>query len=135
MRCTAALNPVPMITPRLIWLLALCSIASAEMRFNGLFTDNLGLRRKLPASVWGAADPGEALTLECAGQNKTTAAAPVLPAPGVHPRIFFRPTTCRVSAPASPPTQPALACAPPTKKALRTTTRPAPAFARTPLAA
>ena len=38
-----------MTTPRLIWLLALCSIASAEMRFNGLFTDNLGLQRELPA--------------------------------------------------------------------------------------
>ncbi len=60
----------------LVALLGVYSTAFAEVKLNGIFADNLVLQRELPASVWGMAEPGETVTLEFAGQKKTTVASP-----------------------------------------------------------
>lgn len=50
------------------------STARAEVRLNGLFTDNMVLQRGVPVPVWGWADEGEDVTVEFAGQKVTTKA-------------------------------------------------------------
>lgn len=64
-----------MITKTLIPLLLallLCT-ATAEVKVASVFTDHVVLQRDRPLSVWGQAEPGEAITVEFAGQKKLTA--------------------------------------------------------------
>ena len=48
--------------------------ATAEVRLPHIFSDNMVLQADLPAKVWGWAEPGEAVTVEFAGQTKTATA-------------------------------------------------------------
>lgn len=48
----------------------------AELRLATLFGDHMVLQRDKPLPVWGWSDPGEALTLEFAGQSKSLKANP-----------------------------------------------------------
>lgn len=62
---------------RVPFLLAVCAlVASAEVRLASPFTDHMVLQRELPVPVWGTATPGERVTVEFAGQRKTTVATP-----------------------------------------------------------
>ena len=45
-----------------------------ELKLGSLFTDHMVLQREQPVPVWGTAAPGEAVTVEFSGQNKTTRA-------------------------------------------------------------
>ena len=53
--------------------LGLCP-AQAEVKLNALFSANAVLQRDSAVPVWGTADPGEKITVEFAGQTKSTAA-------------------------------------------------------------
>ncbi len=55
-------------------LVALTASLSAEVQCAKPFGDHMVLQRELPVPVWGEARPGESITVEFAGQNKTTAA-------------------------------------------------------------
>ncbi|MEY4488609.1 MAG: hypothetical protein RIQ79_1117 [Verrucomicrobiota bacterium] len=55
-------------------LLALVAPLSAEVRCAKPFSDHMVLQRDLPVPVWGEATPGEAVTVEFAGQTQSTAA-------------------------------------------------------------
>jgi len=46
--------------------------ASADVTLNGLFTDHMVLQREMPVAVYGKADPGEAVIVAFAGQEKAT---------------------------------------------------------------
>jgi len=47
------------------WLFFGCAAAAlADVRVPGLFGDNMVLQRERPAAVWGAADPGESVTVK-----------------------------------------------------------------------
>ncbi len=48
--------------------------ARAALKAASLFTDHAVLQRGLPVPVWGEADPGAAVTVEFAGQEKTAEA-------------------------------------------------------------
>ncbi len=54
-------------------LLSSCPLR-AEIRLASPFTDHLVLQRELPVPVWGTAETGEKVTVEFAGQKKTTEA-------------------------------------------------------------
>lgn len=54
-------------------LLALAT-AHAQLRLNGMFTDNMVLQRNKPVPVWGTADSGEHIVVSFAGQEKKTIA-------------------------------------------------------------
>jgi sialate O-acetylesterase len=45
-----------------------------ELRLAGLFADQMVLQREQPVPVWGWANPGEAITVQFAGQSKTQTA-------------------------------------------------------------
>jgi sialate O-acetylesterase len=49
---------------------------SAEVRPSALFSDHMVLQREMPVPVWGTADPGETVTVDFAGQTRSTAAGP-----------------------------------------------------------
>jgi sialate O-acetylesterase len=65
---------LPFRSLRIIALLGMFSTAFAEVKLNGIFSDNLVLQRELPAPVWGSAAPGETVTLAFAGQKKSAVA-------------------------------------------------------------
>lgn len=46
----------------------------AAVKLPSIFTDHMVLQRDMPVPVWGKADPGEEVTVEFAGQKKTTKA-------------------------------------------------------------
>jgi len=50
------------------------AIVSAEVQVADVFGPNMVLQRDMPAPVWGAAEPGEKITVRFAGQTKTAAA-------------------------------------------------------------
>ena len=52
--------------------LSLVSAATADVKLNRLFTDNMVLQRSQKVPVWGTADAGAEITVEFAGQKKTT---------------------------------------------------------------
>ena len=54
--------------------LALLTTTQAAVKLPSIFSDHLVLQRGLPVPVWGQAAPGEAVTVEFAGQKKTTQA-------------------------------------------------------------
>lgn len=57
-------------------VLAACLAASlrAEVKLPGLFADHAVFQQGVPVPIWGTAEPGEAVTVEFAGQSKTTIA-------------------------------------------------------------
>lgn len=57
----------------LVLLLGLCT-ANAEVKLNALFGDNAVLQRDAVVPVWGTADAGENVTVEFAGQTKSSTA-------------------------------------------------------------
>ncbi len=59
-------------------LLALCSATSllADVKLASPFTDHMVLQREMNVPVWGTADAGETVTVEFAGQKKSTTAGP-----------------------------------------------------------
>ena len=48
----------------------------AEVRCAVIFGDHMVLQRGRPVLIWGEAGPGEAVTVEFAGQHKSATAAP-----------------------------------------------------------
>ena len=54
--------------------LALLSSSQAAVKLPSFFTDHMVLQRDMPVPVWGKASPGEEVTVEFAGQKKTTKA-------------------------------------------------------------
>jgi sialate O-acetylesterase len=52
-------------------LLAACS-ALAEVKLASPFTSHMVLQREMKVPVWGTAAPGEEVTVEFAGQKKST---------------------------------------------------------------
>ena len=48
-------------------LLTTTMSAHAEVTLNGLFTDHMVLQRELPVAVYGAAEPGEKVTVAFSG--------------------------------------------------------------------
>ncbi|MBM4082379.1 MAG: sialate O-acetylesterase, partial [Planctomycetes bacterium] len=63
----------PTLTCVLALLLAATN-APAELKLASIFTDHSVLQRDRPVPVWGLAEPGEAITVEFAGQKKTATA-------------------------------------------------------------
>ena len=62
---------------RLIIYLAVTFVpmsTSAEIVLPNVFTEGMVLQRDLPVPIWGTADPGEAVTVQFAGQTHTTIA-------------------------------------------------------------
>ncbi len=62
---------------RCVTLLAVCaasSVASADVRLPKIFSNHMLLQRGLKAPVWGWADAGEEVSVQFAGQTKTTIA-------------------------------------------------------------
>ncbi|MFC1601053.1 hypothetical protein ACFL34_01725 [Candidatus Sumerlaeota bacterium] len=63
---------------RYVWLIAVvvfCAFtAQAEVRMPSMFSDNMVLQRGKPVPIWDWADSGEKVTVEFAGQKKTTTA-------------------------------------------------------------
>ena len=49
-------------------------LALAELKLNSLFTDHMVLQRDKVLPVWGTADPEAEVSIEFAGQKKTTKA-------------------------------------------------------------
>jgi sialate O-acetylesterase len=49
--------------------------AQAEVKLPRIFSEHMVLQRETPVPVWGTADSGERVTIEFAGQTKTTTAA------------------------------------------------------------
>ena len=49
-------------------------LSAAEVRLASVFTDHMVLQRGMPVPVWGRSDPGQEITVEFAGQKKTTRA-------------------------------------------------------------
>lgn len=64
------------------WLLAVLVLmgffspfgTSAELKLTKIFSDNMILQRDMPVPVWGWGDPGEKITVQFNGQNKTAIA-------------------------------------------------------------
>ncbi|OYW75976.1 MAG: hypothetical protein B7Z37_10970 [Verrucomicrobia bacterium 12-59-8] len=54
--------------------LLLASTLSAEVRLSKVFTPHMVLQRGMAVPVWGAANPGEVVTVTFAGQSKSTKA-------------------------------------------------------------
>ncbi len=52
-------------------LLTLCGIVGAAVQPAGIFTDGAVLQCNMPVDIWGAADPGEIVTVTFASQTKT----------------------------------------------------------------
>lgn len=62
---------------RIVYILAVLALAftvEAELKLNGLFTDNMVLQRNQKVSVWGTADPGAEITVQFGGQKRTAKA-------------------------------------------------------------
>ncbi|MCF7790004.1 MAG: discoidin domain-containing protein [Prosthecobacter sp.] len=56
--------------------LAVLTPTHAAVKLPSIFTDHMVLQRDLPVPVWGKATPGEDVTVEFAGQKKSTKADP-----------------------------------------------------------
>ena len=58
----------------MVWLAVLAStlVSEAGLGLNDLFTDNMVLQRDQAVPVWGTADPGAKVTVEFAGQKKSS---------------------------------------------------------------
>ena len=83
-------------TLQFLLLLPLAATLGAEVKLASPFTDHMVLQRELPVPVWGTAAPGEKVTVEFAGQQKSVSAGadgswridlPELPA-STEPRVF-----------------------------------------------
>ena len=72
-------NPNPVFLAALLLLLPVVLLAAAapakELKLAGLFADHMVLQRETAAPVWGWAAPGEKITVEFAGQEKSATAA------------------------------------------------------------
>ena len=55
-------------------LLLLAGPLSAAVQLASPFTDHMVLQREMPVPIWGTADAGESITVEFAGQKKSTTA-------------------------------------------------------------
>jgi sialate O-acetylesterase len=55
-------------------LVPLATLHAAELKVAPVFSDHLVLQRDMPVPVWGSANPGDAVTVEFAGQSKKTTA-------------------------------------------------------------
>ena len=65
----------PTLTLFILLLLApLAALHAAEVKLGAVFSDHMVLQRDKPVPVWGLADPGERITVEFAGQKKSTTA-------------------------------------------------------------
>lgn len=51
-----------------------CAAVAAALELASPFTDHMVLQRELPVPVWGAAEPGERVTVDFAGQSRQTTA-------------------------------------------------------------
>jgi sialate O-acetylesterase len=60
---------------RLLSLLLIAAPLCAEVHLASPFTSHMVLQRDRPVPIWGTADAGERVTVEFAGQNKSTVAA------------------------------------------------------------
>ncbi|HYE97355.1 MAG TPA: sialate O-acetylesterase [Planctomycetota bacterium] len=60
----------------LLFATVLASTAVADVKVPTVISDRMVLQRDKPVPVWGWADPGEAVTVEFAGQKKTATAGP-----------------------------------------------------------
>jgi sialate O-acetylesterase len=58
----------------LAFLIVVASSVQAEVRLPALFSDHMVLQRDANAPVWGTASPGEKVTVDFAGQRKSTTA-------------------------------------------------------------
>ena len=58
----------------MLLLSLVATIAVADVRLPGVFTDHLVLQRDVALPVWGWADPGEKVTVTLAGQSQSAAA-------------------------------------------------------------
>jgi len=58
----------------ILCLLVTAPLMLGEVRLATCFSDNMVLQRDMPVPVWGTADSGERVTVEFAGQKKTTTA-------------------------------------------------------------
>lgn len=70
-------NLQPVVTKRrlstlvlLAWTFLNCA-AAAELRINTVFSDHMVLQRNAPVTIWGAATPGDHITVSIAGHNST----------------------------------------------------------------
>jgi sialate O-acetylesterase len=63
-------------TPVLLAVCVLASSACAEFKPHNLFSDGAVLQQGAPVPVWGFADPGDAITVEFAGQKKAATTGP-----------------------------------------------------------
>ena len=59
----------------LLWLTWLASSALATVKPHALFSDGMVLQRGSAVPIWGSADTGEKVTVECNGQSVATVAA------------------------------------------------------------
>jgi sialate O-acetylesterase len=57
-----------------IGLISLATSASAEVRLANIISDNMVLQKGAKAAICGHATPGEKITVEFAGQKKSTVA-------------------------------------------------------------
>ena len=53
-----------------------CGISRADVSLNNMFGDHMVLQQGIRNKVWGQADPGEAVTVACAGQRHEVSAGP-----------------------------------------------------------
>ena len=60
--------------PAILFALSLAAAASAAVSLAPVFTDHAVLQRDKPLPVWGAADPGESITVTFAGETVSTVA-------------------------------------------------------------
>lgn len=58
-----------------IWLLLWATAALAAVKPHALFSDSMVLQRDIAVPIWGSADTGEKVTVECQGQSVSTVAA------------------------------------------------------------
>lgn len=65
----------PKTNSALLATLLLCGHAVAEVKLPPLFSDHMVLQSAAAVPVWGQADPGEAVSVEVAGQKKTAKAS------------------------------------------------------------
>ena len=63
-----------LVLPSLFVALALASLSRADVKPNALFSDNAVLQQNAKVPVWGTADPNENVTVEFAGQKRSTTA-------------------------------------------------------------
>ncbi len=65
-------SPFPLLTALL--LAPLVPLSAADLKLAAVFSDHMVIQREKPVPVWGWADAGESITIEFAGQEKSTTA-------------------------------------------------------------